>query len=217
MKRLFLLAAVLAPSVAAAQPAGYPGYQPTGAPYEFHNGLTFEGSIGLGTMVYRETWEGGIRAGDEESSGTGALGLAGSIGGFISPQIAISLRLASVSYSVDAYDGAGGTFTRSAIFIGPAIQYFLNPKLWVGAGIGYSIDHLSYQNAYGDTGDSVNDPTGIGLSLRGGYSFWHQLRNSMYVQAEYTPGFYGEVNQGALGTQSVQLNGFAISVGYQYL
>jgi len=217
MKRLLLLAAVLAPSVATAQPAGYPGYQPTGAPFEFHNGLTFEGSIGLGAMIYRETWQGGSRNGLEYSEQTGAIGVAGSIGGFINPRIAISLRLASVNYSTDAFDGLGGTYTRSALFIGPAIQYWVNQNFWVGGGIGYAIDHLSYQNDFGDVGDSVNDPTGIGLSLRGGYTFWSQLRNSVYVQAEYTPGFYGEVGQGSYGAQSVQLNGFAVSIGYQYL
>ena len=148
---------------------------------------------------------------------TGAIGVAGGIGGFINPQIAISLRLASVNYSTDAFDGLGGTYTRSALFIGPAIQYWVNPNFWLGGGIGYSIDHLSYQNDFGDVGDSVNDPTGIGLSLRAGYTFWSQLRNSVYVQAEYTPGFYGEVNQGGAGNQSVQLNGFAVSIGYQYL
>ena len=215
MKRFVLLAAVLAPSVAAAQPAGY--YNQPQAPFQFHNGLTFEGSIGLGAMIYRETWQGGANNGVEYSEQTGAIGVAGGIGGFINPQIAISLRLASVNYSTDAFDGLGGTYTRSALFIGPAIQYWVNPNFWLGGGIGYSIDHLSYQNDFGDVGDSVNDPTGIGLSLRAGYTFWSQLRNSVYVQAEYTPGFYGEVNQGGAGNQSVQLNGFAVSIGYQYL
>ena len=215
MKRLVLLACVLAPSIAAAQPAGY--YNQPQDPWMFHNGLTFEGNLGFGTMVARVDKTGGVGGDASSSDSRAALGANLGIGGFITPQIALSLRIASVSYSYDANDGYNGVYTDEAIFAGPSIQYWINDKLWIGGGIGYAIEHVSYSADDGTTGDSTNDPTGVALDLRGGFTFWKSMRNSLNVSVEYTPGFYGEEDRGALGKFSYQLNGFAVLFGYQYL
>jgi hypothetical protein len=168
-------------------------------------------------MIDRTDVVGGPANGRSDSESHGAIGLGGSIGGFINPQLALGFRLSSVNYSVDAYDGYGGTWTRSAIFLGIGVQYWVNPAFWLGGGLGYVVDHLSYQDDYGTQGDSYDDPTGVGVSLRAGYTFLKSFRNSWNVQVEYTPGFMGEVDYGAAGKQQSQLNGFAISIGFQYL
>ncbi|MCX5742342.1 MAG: hypothetical protein NT062_07585 [Proteobacteria bacterium] len=168
-------------------------------------------------MVARSTKTGGLGGDSTSSDSRAALGGNIGIGGFVSPNLAITLRIASVNYTYDANDGQGGRYTDSAIFAGPSVQYWVNQNLWVGGGIGYAIAHTSYTNDFGDTGDSINDPTGVSLDLRAGYTFWKQFRNSLNVSAEYTPGFYGEDDLGALGKVSYQLNGFAVLFGYQYL
>lgn len=213
MKKLLCLAVLLAPSIAAAQPGyrGGGGYYAAqeGSPWAFHNGLTFEGNLGLGGMWSRDT-------SGNTSDTYASLGADIGIGGFLTPQLALTLRMASVNYSVDVNDGNGGTITESAIFVGPSLQYWVNPQFWVGGGIGYAFDHLSYSDAFGNSANSNNDPSGVALDLRAGFEFWRSFRNSLNVSVEYTPGFYKQ-DLGNGASASAQLNGFQVAFGYQFL
>ncbi len=215
MKKLLTLLVIAMPSIAAAQPGGM--YSQPEPPMAFHNGLTFEANLGFGAMWSRVERSSSGGTSVDESDSYASLGANLGIGGFIAPNLAITARMATVNYTQDVNDGAGGTDTLSAIFFGPSVQYWINPNLWIGGGIGYAIAHRSYQNDFGETGDSTNDPTGLALDLRVGYTFWKQARNSLNVSFEYTPGFYGEDDYGALGRVSYQLNGMAVLFGYQYL
>ena len=207
MKKLICLAVLLVPAIAAAQPGPPPGYAGPEGAWAFHNGLTFEGNIGLGGMWARDTT-------GNTSNTQASIGLDGGIGAFLTPQIALTLRMASVNYSQDI--GVDATATLSAIFLGPSLQYWATPQFFIGGGIGYAIAHESVSYSNGATADSTNDPTGVAIDLRAGFEFWHQMRNSMNVSVEYTPGFYKQ-DLGNGTTESLQLNGFQVSFGYQFL
>ena len=203
MKKLLILLVILVPSIASAQYRGGGGEY---NPWSGHNGLTFEGNIGLGAEIFR-TSANGVDYSDNQA----AIGLDGGVGGFLTPQLALTARLASVSFSEDQHDGQGGSVTYSSLFIGPSLQYWATPQFWLGGGVGYAIAHQSYSNDNGVTGDSRNDPTGFALDLRAGFTFWKQFRNSMNVSVEYTPGFYKDSGV------NYQLNGFQVAFGYQFL
>lgn len=210
MKKLLILLVLIVPSIASAQYRRGPGYYGGGGeynPWAFHNGLTFEGNIGLGGMWSRDT-------SGNTSDTYASLGLDGGIGGFLTPQVALTLRMATVNYSVDNYQG--GSDTLSSIFLGPSVQYWATPQFWLGGGIGYAIAHVSSTDYYGTQYDSVDDPTGVALDLRAGFEFWRSFRNSLNVSVEYTPGFY-KTDLGNGQTLHEQLNGFQISFGYQFL
>jgi opacity protein-like surface antigen len=215
MKKLICLLVLLVPGIASAQYRGGgpngPPPQYSGDPYAFHNGLTFEGNIGLGGMWSRDTT-------GNTSDTQPSLGLDLGIGGFLTPQVALSLRMASVNYSQDINDAFGpiGTDTISAIFVGPSLQYWATPQFFLGGGIGYAIAHESVTFDDGSTIDSTNDPTGIALDLRAGFEIWRQFRNSLNISVEYTPGFFKQ-DRGNGVSDSIQLNGFQVAFGYQFL
>jgi hypothetical protein len=203
--------------VAAAQPGppppGYaPGYaQPS--PWAFHQGITFEANIGLGFMWERVSFSDGTAATSQTLTSLGGLNLG--VGGWVAPNLAISARAAGVTYSQSQDDGLGGTLSTSltGAFIGPCVQYWLDPHLWIGGGAGLAVAYvLSSSDSSGATVSS-NNQTGFGLDLRAGYSFSSGYTpNSWNVSVEFTPGFFS-----ADQNTTVQLNGFAILFGYQYL
>ncbi len=216
MKKLICLLVLLVPGIASAQYRRGGGYAGGGGeyaegPWAFHNGLTFEGNIGLGGMWSRDTT-------GNTSDTRPSLGLDAGIGGFITPQLALTLRFASVNYTQDINDSIGpiGTDTIEAIFLGPSLQYWATPQFFVGGGIGYAIAHEQVSFDNGSTLSSQNDPTGLALDLRAGFMIWRQFRNSLNLSFEYTPGFYKQ-DRGNGTSESIQLNGFQVSFGYQFL
>ncbi|HEV7555611.1 MAG TPA: hypothetical protein VGO00_09170, partial [Kofleriaceae bacterium] len=148
----------------------------------------------------------------------GALNLG--IGGWIAPNVAITGRIAGVTYSPpDQDDGMGGTISQSitGAFIGPTVQFWLNPHLWLGGGAGLAVAYaLATSDSQGGTVQASDNQTGFGLDLRAGYSFSGGVTNpnSWNVSVELTPGFFGSQDNTNV---TVQLNGFAILFGYQYL
>jgi len=219
MKRSLLGLFVLLPSVAVAQPYNDPnqpppppgGYQPPPPTYQpaptmvapspmssLRRGLTGELNLGLGFI-----W---ARNGDGQESDTEAAlaGLSAGIGGWINPQMALTLRVAGATYSTDV-GTSSARFTTGVV--GPSLQYWLDDRLWVGGGAGLGFAAVTIDGA-----DTQPDPeTGLGLDLRAGYTFTSGSENTFNVSVEYNPTFF-DVNG-----QSLQINSFGILFGYQHL
>jgi hypothetical protein len=186
-------------------PGGYqqPGYaQPmyTQPARSLRNGMTFEANIGFGMLQF---------SGDSESESEGAVaGISLGIGGWINEKMAITARLAPVTYheSNDFID-----FYLSAIFLGPSVQYWIDDHIWLGGGAGIAI---AYAQISGDGELADNSRTGFGLDLRAGYTFSSPTTESTWnVSAEITPGFYSDNDEGGAG----RFTGFALLFGYQHL
>jgi len=216
LKLLGVAAAVLVPALssteASAQPYGPPPPPGYGSynPWQWHQGLTFEGNLGFGFMWARDS------SGDISQSDTqGALGYAIGLGGWLNPQVALSLRISGNVFSQDLGGGFSEVFSQT--FVGPSIQFWLDPHLWLGGGVGAAVARVfTHDDIEGGSFDD-NSQTGFGLDLRIGYSFAHPRNpNSWNISAEFTPGFYSSRDL-AGGSVTQQLNGFAILFGYQFL
>jgi hypothetical protein len=148
-------------------------------------GLTVEANIGFGAMIARS---GG------ESSSEGALGGVNlGIGSFVTPEMAVSLRIAGGTYFTD-----GAQLTQA--MLGPHIQRWITPHAWVGAGLGLGVLRISGTDFDG------NDK-GFGFGARAGYTFNPNRPHSFNVSAELTSSFHDELNLSVL----------SFLVGYQKL
>ena len=177
----------------APQPGGY--YQPAPMyaapdPWALHRTMTFELNVGLGWMYAQAD-------GDSDTSDLGIGGLSLGIGGWVSPQLAITGRIAGVTLSEN-------DATLSNIFVGPSVQYWLNPNAWIGGGAGVGILRL----AAGGESDSVN---GLSLDLRAGYTFNPGTENTFNISFELNPGFFEQ------NGESATITGIGILFGYQHL
>jgi hypothetical protein len=192
-----LVGLALASTSASAQGYG-PGYGPGPGPeggwWAWHNGLTVEASLGLGYLNQRAN---GTSASDF------AFGLNVGVGGFVAPNMAISLRLASSTYSYDYIDGSSAEFT--SMVIGPHIQYWATPQLWLGAGAGVALANAFFGD--GDGNGTVSSNNGLGLDLRAGVTFGQRWRRSYNLSLEITPAFYGDTT----------ITGVQFEFGYQFL
>jgi len=155
------------------------------------SGMTFELNLGIG-------W---IRAANDSDSETSDLGIGGlnlGVGGWVNPKLAISGRIAGVTYSED-----GASLTQG--FLGVSAQYWIDDHFWAGGGVGFGIIRVDI-DGFGD--DSKG---GFGLDGRVGYSFMTTSENTFNVSLELTPGFFSE------NDQSFTYTGIAFLLGYQHL
>ena len=178
-----------------APPAAQAGYVTPGAlpaprpPGPDRSGFTLELSLGLGVTTTS------LPDGSSESRG-GISGGNLTLGGFITSTTALGVRFAHTSFFETVDDEVVGFVSN---FIGPALQVYLNDRVFLGGGVG--IGYLS-------TTSPDSDPTGgIGLDLRAGYNFYVGHRNAFSLSAELTPGFYDH------GT----VTGFGLQLGWQLL
>lgn len=178
-------------------PYGAP--QPMYQPPSNRNGLTFEANIGFGLLHF---------ASDNDSDSEGALGgIALGVGGWINEKMALTARLAPVTY----FDSAEGVdFYLSAIFFGPSLQYWIDDHIWLGGGAGLAIARVAFSGG----GETASDSrTGFGLDFRAGYTFSTGTTSTWNVSAEITPGFYSDNDEGSAG----RFTGLALLFGYQHL
>lgn len=119
------------------------------------------------------------------------------LGGWLSPNLALTARIAGVTYSED-----GASLTDA--FFGPSLQYWLEDHFWIGGGIGLGV--LRLDTDVGD--DSIN---GFALDLRVGYMFNLGSENTFNASFELNPGFFSENGTDATFT------GIGLLIGYQHL
>jgi hypothetical protein len=159
-------------------------------------GMTGELNLGLGFIWARND------EGEDSDTEVGLAGLNFGIGGWIGPQMALTLRGAGATYSP-----ADGVRFISA-FLGPSIQYWTDDHFWLGGGLGLGIAAINIEGQ-----DVQPDPeTGFGLDLRAGYTFTAGNENTFNVSFEYTPTFF---DTDGFGT--IQINSFGFLFGYQHL
>lgn len=224
MQRLVLLA-VCAPAVAFAQPGPYdpnagsgpyappPNGPPAGpppatygppppgygyAPYQsqtptteqLRTGATVELNLGFG---YVDSTEDGA----ERQNGIAGLSLG--VGGWVSRNIALTARVAGVTFQ-ESFGNDDLQFSH--FYLGPSAQFWIDNHLWFGGGLGLSVAYV--------TGDGESDSTtGVGMDLRGGYTFNEGSESTFNVSLEINPGWYEDAD----GT----LYGVGLLVGYQHL
>jgi hypothetical protein len=153
--------------------------------------MTFELNLGLGWIQLSS-------GGESDTSDLGIGGLSLGIGGWLNPKLAITGRVAGVTLSENGSQ-------LSNIFLGPAVQYWVDNHFWFGGGLGLGI--LAASNDSGSD-DSL---TGFGLDLRVGYTFNEGTENTFNASFELNPGFFSENDSSATFT------GIGILFGYQHL
>jgi hypothetical protein len=175
-------------------PPGY-GYQPqyvAQTTESLRQGMTVELNLGLG-------W---IRVSADGDSATSDLGLGGlnlGLGGWVSPKMAITARIAGVTLSEN------GNSLTNGVLVG-SLQYWVDDHFWFGGGAGLGV--LALQEGNDDDGESVG---GLGLDLRVGYTFSTGTENTWNASFELTPTFLEENGDSATFT------GIGILLGYQHL
>lgn len=199
-----IFASLFVPAAAIAQPPPPPppGYAPTYAapadPVMLRNGLTFEANLGIG-------WVWATSDGDESDKELALGGLNLGVGGWINPNLAVTIRAAGVTYS----DSEGDTdFRFTTGFFGPSAQYWTGPNFWLGGGLGLGFVQATIDGPGGSDSDSE---TGVALDLRAGYTFSNTSENTWNVSFELTPSFL------ELGGQDITFWGMGILLGYQHL
>ncbi|MDB4959915.1 MAG: hypothetical protein JWO36_7484 [Myxococcales bacterium] len=211
MRKLALLALFI-PSAVLAQPyapppSGGPAYGgPTYAmpadPLAFHQGMTFEANLGVG---YARASANGM----SDSSDAALAGADFGLGGWMSPNLAITARIAGVQVK----SGTGpqnGTLVNA--FFGPSAQYWFDPHIWVGGGAGLS----TYRQVGGNCTSADNcGVNGFGLDFRAGYSMG-DTQHVFNVSVEVNPGFYS-IDTGAGTSVGISVTSIALLAGYQYL
>jgi hypothetical protein len=191
----------VAADVASAQPGGYyapqPGYAP--APQQLPGGfhrrggrIIFGGNVGLGGMS--------LNGQDLDcvdcNYGTLSLQLAGHIGGFVGPRLALMAELQGnfQTLSSDRFTGDTTTLVQGALMF--AGQYWLTPQLWVKGGIGVS--NLRTERSYYGDGviDEVQEVPENGLAVMGavGYELFSAPRFSVDLQGRIINGSYDQTD-----------------------
>ena len=193
------------------RPRPQPPYSPIPPPpdpFAAHHGITLEAELGVGIVYISDPQRAGLTLFDgPDPSITTPPSLAGidlAIGGFITPRLALTVRASDVDVtSIDARL-SGATITA---VIGPALQYWLTPAWWLGAGGGAALFTFTKSKC------SVSNScfTGWGLDARLGYTFIKSGKLSINVAAEVTPAFYSSLDA------TWNATGFALVFGYQYL
>jgi len=223
---MLVLASVLVPTVSLAQPAppppppppgggapayGAPAYGAQQDPWFFHQGMTFEANLGVGYVHLGESYMGQSVTTDTDAALAGAdVG----IGGWLNPQLAVTLRITGVQVK---YTQMGMTYPTDGnlvhAMIGPNVQYWVSPNIWLGGGVGGSTFRLVGSNSC--TGDQCGT-NGFGFNLRAGYSFGSGGPHVFNISVESNTGFYSQ-SDGMGGSIDVTATGLAVLAGYQYL
>lgn len=197
-KSLFVLAFLLVPGLAAAQgyyggsgPGQYGPAPSTQLPGGFHNRqgrLMLGVNLGLGAM--------NDDVGDIECSNCSSISgqLAGHIGGFIGPRLALmgELQGNAQTLSDDVYGGTE-TLVQTALMI--AAQYWVTPQLWIKGGIGFANLRVDW-SAYGDgiIDASTQPENGVALLGAVGYELMSARNFSVDLQGRLLNGSYDAID-----------------------
>jgi hypothetical protein len=144
------------------------------------DGVTVGLDIGLGiTSISAD--------GGGSESQTGLSGLNLSLGGFMSPNMAVLLRLSGTTFSDDF--GPGSAISA---FLGGEVQAWVAPKFFVGGGAGIGIlGHTEYDDT----------ESGFAITGRAGYEIVQGRSSGFHVALEVTPSFYEGARVTSIGLQ----------------
>ena len=180
------------------QPYVPPVYAPP--PATFHSGTTFELNLGIG-FIHASVGS----ASDNSDAALGGANLG--VGGWLDDHLALTVRIAAVTYSE-----SGARFTDA--FFGPSLQYWFDSNFWIGGGAGLGVLGQSSTSS----ASSSNTETGFSLDLRAGYSFASSNAHTFNLSVELNPGWYSlKTGLDVSDSQSGSFTGVALLAGYQYL
>ncbi|MDD9941754.1 MAG: hypothetical protein OXU20_11985 [Myxococcales bacterium] len=132
------------------------------------------------------------------------LGLAPlslSLGGFVTPELAIMLRMAGTSWFEDIL---GDSVLITNTFYGGAMQFWISRAAFLGAGIGIGVlnDSLIFSSPI-----DIRAETGLILTGRAGWAFYTSGYHALALVGEIFPAFYGDAT----------VLGFALNLQWQLL
>jgi hypothetical protein len=185
---IFTVAATLAilGGVAAAQGAPPPPPPPGGGYYAAQPGPIrggFTGGLDLGLGFTHIAPDG-----FDSQTETGLSGLNFQLGGFINPNLALSVRVSGTSFTPE-----GSDTTLVSGLLGVNAQYWVAPKIFVGGGAGIGI--LTCEE------EGCDPETGPALNARAGYEVLQWTASALNISLELSPGFYDGGNVTSVGFQ----------------
>lgn len=139
-------------------------------------------------------------------SKTSALGLAGLDFG-IGGFVAPRVAVTGRLGGVNLRDSTFGSGTIADAYLAATVQYWFLPQLWAGAGLGLAV--LGQSGGCPQSGPCSYG--GVGLHLRAGVTVLQAERHSVNASIEITPSSIDVRETG------YKLVGMALLVGYQYL
>jgi hypothetical protein len=169
--------------------------------------MVIEADLGLGLMVSDYTVNGGAFGFHTQQTSSVAPAIALGVGRRLSPQLEFGGRIAIGMVRVDTIPPYISPTTF--LSVGPAVRYWLNTDIWLGAGLGPVV----LSNTIHTTG-AIG---GLGADLRIGYSFGSARRLS--VALELLPAIFTDAPRevglsGGPPGQSSFASGVTVMVGY---
>jgi hypothetical protein len=207
VKSALVLASILAPAVAVAQPYGPPqgGYyaQPQGVEGGFHNRagrLMWGVSIGIGGMTENGN--------DVSCNSCNVNPVAGEadfhIGGMLSHRFALMLEVQVNAQTVDASSGTTTDLVQTAVMA--AAQYWLTPQLWLKGGLGVADLALNQSDYYG-TVASTQPTSGTAVMAGAGFEIFSARNLAVDLQARLIAGNYSGISDHiSSGTVGIGIN-----------
>jgi len=143
------------------------------------------------------------------------LGFGASVGFWLEPRVALTLRAVGVGIRPEPVDPSGLAMARPEgdVFVGPGVKAWLGDHVWVGGGVGVA-EHLDW---------TYDGQQGWALDLRAGYSFALGPADAVDISIEATPSRYSAGGGVALGTDGMLHDipsyntGIMLLAGYQHL
>lgn len=206
-KTLLVLAALLVPGIAAAQPGGYygggggyygggGGYQATQLPGGFHNRqgrLAWGFSLGLGGMSDKGSQ---VTTCANCNYNPIAVEADGHIGGFVGPRLALMAEFQVNAQTVNRNDFDGDTVLSQNVLMAAA-QYWVTPQLWIKGGVG--LTHLQADDYYFvyEIDNGVALMGAVGYELMSARNFSVDLQGRL-IQGTYN-GLEDRITSGTVG------------------
>jgi hypothetical protein len=126
----------------------------------------------------------------------GLSGLNLGLGGWVTPNTALTLRIAGTSF----YAQVVHTEVQFiAGMLGLSMQHMVTDELWIGVGAGIGV--LTTDQ------DGSEPETGFSLDLRAGVNILQSRRNAIHLAVEVTPGFF----------DGGQVTGIGLQLGWQIM
>lgn len=158
----------------------------------FRSGFTSELGLGIAHTSVSNEGGGGV-------SKIGLAPLSFSLGGFVTPDLAIMGRAAGTSFFGE--DRNGKLVQTGNLFYGVVMQGWLSESFFVGGGVGYMIYGLNPLIS-----PNARMVAGWGLTARGGWSFASTRHHSFDLVLELFPSFY----------DGAKVFGTALNLEWQY-
>lgn len=155
---------------------------PSGPEPILRKGFTFE--LGLGVAMTHDA------DGTASRTRLGIAPLSASLGGFVSPRVALLGRAAGTSYF--GTNDAGRTAQYVYGYYGVHLQYWLSERWMVSGGPGLLLSWESPFLVEPVGGSLKSQRTGFGASLRSGYAVFTNPHHTLRFSLEAFPGTYGK-------------------------